>query len=117
MEVRLTDVQRRALEALAGSGPLGPGALSHRLWPDNISVGKGNAPGTGLVRSALAVLARLRRSELVFWFAPRSSATRGQRKGGRDPVVWMLSLKGAASIGDESTETRAAIMRSMDDAR
>jgi hypothetical protein len=98
--VELT-VDQRTLIALAKYGPRGPASLSSLVWTDeklHNAIGRGAAPGTGLVRPMLAVLARLYRKELVRWFAPPSHATRGQRKGGSDPAVWEITAAGTTCL-------------------
>lgn len=85
--MKLTDVQRRTLVALS-HGPLGPASLSNHVWPGHVALRKGMAPGTGLVRPMLAVLARLRKVELVEWFSPLDDA----------PAVWTLTLRGMDAI-------------------
>ena len=84
---RLTDVQRRTLEALRAR-PVGPAYLSGCIWPDHVALRKGKAPGTGLVRPMLAVLARLKKAGLVRWYSVDDA-----------PVVWDLTSLGAQAIG------------------
>jgi len=87
MSVAMTEVQRRTLVALV-SRPCGPAYLSGLVWPGHISLRKGAAPGTGLVRPMLAILARLKKQELVRWYSPE----------GTDPVVWEVTLKGRTEL-------------------
>lgn len=94
-------VDERTLIVLATNPPCGPAFLSSLVWTDekhHNALSRGMSPGTGLVRPMLAVLARLHRKELVRWFAPPSHATRGQRKGGSDPVVWTIAPAGTTHL-------------------
>lgn len=84
----MTDVQRRTLEALAKWGPMGPASLSGHVWPGHVGLRKGAAPGTGLVRPMLAVLARLKRAGVVEWFSP----------SGDDPIVWGIRPQGVTAL-------------------
>lgn len=88
MSVTLTDVQHRTLEALRDRA-CGPAHLSGLVWPDRkVALSRGAAPGTGLVRPMLAVLARLKKAELVRWYSVDGA-----------PVVWDLTSAGAQAIG------------------
>lgn len=80
--MKLSDVQERTLRALRQTYA-GPAFLSAMVWPGHDGLRKGAAPGTGLVRPMLAVLARLRKAGLVEWFSNRD-----------EPVRWALTLKG-----------------------
>lgn len=83
----ITAVQRRTLEALR-TRAVGPAFLSSLVWPDRtVALSRGAAPGTGLVRPMLAVLARLKKAGLVRWYSIDGA-----------PVVWDLTLAGATAI-------------------
>lgn len=84
----MTPILRRTLEALRDHGPCGPAHLSGFVWPDRqTAIRRGAAPGTGLVRPMLAILARLRKAELVWW-----ESTNG------NPVEWKIGAKGLTAL-------------------
>jgi hypothetical protein len=85
----VTDIQTRTLTMLTKHGPIGPAALSGFVWPDReIALRKGAAPGTGLVRPMLAVLARLRKAGHVDWGSSRD-----------EPVQWYITTAGCTALG------------------
>lgn len=79
-------VDERTLVALIDR-PVGPAFLSGSVWPGHIGLQKGAAPGTGLVRPMLAVLARLRKKGLVDWFSDNG-----------EPVRWKLTAAGMTHL-------------------
>lgn len=81
----MTDIQIRALTALR-KGPCGPAHLSSLVWPD-VKAGRGAAPGTGLVRPMLAVLARLEKKNCVEWFSEND-----------EPVKWRITRQGIGHL-------------------
>lgn len=84
--LNLTDVQKRTLRAMRACDA-GPAYISGSVWPGHIALRKGAAPGTGLVRPMLAILARLKKAGLVEWYS---------RDG--EPVVWTLTTRGMDAI-------------------
>lgn len=95
--MKLTAVQERALRGLVNCD-IGPASLSNHVWPDHVALRKGMAPGTGLVRPMLAVLARLKKAGLVRWYSHRGA-----------PVIWTLTRAGMEAI-DVPAGMRVAIL-------
>jgi len=81
---KLTAFEEHVLLTMAmSSNPWPPAHLSGFVWPNNSRVGRGAAPGTGLVRPMLAALARLKKKGMVFW-----------RSYNGNPVTWELTAAG-----------------------
>lgn len=88
MDLSVTAFEMRVIRALADAGFVvprgaGPAHLSELVWPAHAALRRGAAPGTGLVRPMLAVLARLEKKELVRWWS----------ETGDSPAIWGLTWR------------------------
>ncbi len=89
MPVTVSPFQYRTLVALM-KGYCGPATLSGRVFHEDkyqTAIRRGAAPGTGLVRPMLSILARLKKLDLVEWFSDDGN-----------PVQWRITPKGIAAL-------------------
>jgi hypothetical protein len=86
----LSEFQRRTLVALRDHPPCAPAHLSGLVFTEpkyTNAIRRGAAPGTGLVRPMLSLLALLKKKGFVEWFSNQ----------GR-PGQWRITWKGKGAI-------------------
>jgi hypothetical protein len=90
--MKLSPFQRRTLAALHKNGPCGPAHLSELVFTEPrywVALRKGAAPGTGLVRPMLSLLAGLKDKGLVEWFSEDGN-----------PGKWKITWHGIRVLGE-----------------
>ena len=92
----MTEYHRRTLVALRDNGPCGPAHLSGLVFTEprySVALRKGAAPGTGLVRPMLSLLAGLKKKGFVEWSSDKDR-----------PGQWKITWHGVRALNEKETE-------------